>query len=100
MRPTTKAENEPGGCILDPLERGDIKLGAAFASRWPGDERMLTARITFLFSLKIVSISSVEKVLKLVASFWKGCLFVCAEFFSAVFDPISIQLRHMLYVWV
>jgi len=28
------------------------------------------------------------------------CLFVCAEFFSAVFDPISIRLGHMLYVWV
>ena len=28
------------------------------------------------------------------------CLFVCSEFFSAVFDPISIKLGHMLYVWV
>jgi len=28
------------------------------------------------------------------------CLFVCAEFFSDVFDPISIKLGHMLYVWV
>ena len=28
------------------------------------------------------------------------CLFVCAELFSAVFDPISIKLGHMLYVWV
>jgi len=28
------------------------------------------------------------------------CLFVCAEFFSAVFDRISIKLGHMLYVWV
>jgi len=28
------------------------------------------------------------------------CLFVCPEFFSAVFDPISIKLGHMLYVWV
>jgi len=27
-------------------------------------------------------------------------LFVCAEFFSAVFDPISIKLGHMFYVWV
>jgi len=27
-------------------------------------------------------------------------LFVCAEFFSTVFDPISIKLGHMLYVWV
>jgi len=25
---------------------------------------------------------------------------VCAEFFSAIFDPISIKLGHMLYVWV
>jgi len=28
------------------------------------------------------------------------CLFVCAEFFSAVFDPISIKLGNTLYVWV
>jgi len=28
------------------------------------------------------------------------CLFVCAEFFLAVFDPISIKLGHMLYVWL
>ena len=28
------------------------------------------------------------------------CLSVCVEFFSAVFDPISIKLGHMLYVWV
>jgi len=28
------------------------------------------------------------------------CLFVCAEFFSAVFDPISMKLGHMLYVWI
>jgi len=28
------------------------------------------------------------------------CLFVCAEFFSAVFDPISIKLGYMLHVWV
>jgi len=28
------------------------------------------------------------------------CLIVCAEFFSVVFDPISIKLGHMLYVWV
>jgi len=28
------------------------------------------------------------------------CLFVCAEFFSAVFDLILMKLRHMLHVWV
>ena len=28
------------------------------------------------------------------------CLFVCAKFFSAAFDPISIKLGHVLYVWV
>ena len=28
------------------------------------------------------------------------CLSVYAEFFSAVFDPISIKLGHVLYVWV
>jgi len=27
-------------------------------------------------------------------------LFVCAEFFSAVFDPVLIKLGHMLCVWV
>jgi len=28
------------------------------------------------------------------------CLFACAEFLSAVFDPISMKLGHMLHVWV
>jgi len=28
------------------------------------------------------------------------CLFVCAEFFSAVFDPIWVKLGHMLHVRV
>ena len=28
------------------------------------------------------------------------CLFVCAEFFSAVFDPIWIKVGHMLHVRV
>jgi len=28
------------------------------------------------------------------------CLFVCAEFFSAAFDPIWIKLGHMLHVRV
>jgi len=28
------------------------------------------------------------------------CLFVCAEFFSAVFDPIWIKLEHMLHARV
>jgi len=28
------------------------------------------------------------------------CLFVCAEFFSAVFDRIWIKLGHMLHVRV
>jgi len=33
---------------------------------------------------------------------WFVCLSVClfVQFFSAVFDPISIKLGHMLYVWV
>ena len=35
-----------------------------------------------------------------VSVFLFVCLFVCAQFFSAVFDPISIILRHMLCVWV
>ena len=29
-----------------------------------------------------------------------GLSVCCAEFFSAVFDPISIKLGHILYVWV
>ena len=31
---------------------------------------------------------------------WFVCLFVCGDFSSAVFDPISIKLGHMLYAWV
>jgi len=32
--------------------------------------------------------------------FHSVCLSACAEFFSAIFDLISIKLGHMLYVWV
>ena len=33
--------------------------------------------------------------------FWFVCLIVClCRVFSAVFDPISIKLGHMLYIWV
>jgi len=27
VRPTTKADNEPDGCVLDPLESGECRLG-------------------------------------------------------------------------
>jgi len=48
------------------------------------------------------------KVLRIFGSrpsdhyFRSVCLSVClfVQFFSAVFDPISIKLGHMLYVWV
>jgi len=39
-------------------------------------------------------------IIFVVSVYLSVCLFVCAEFFSAVFDPISIKLGHMLYVWV
>ena len=39
-------------------------------------------------------------IIFVVSVYLSACLFVCAEFFSAVFDPISIKLGHMLYVWV
>jgi len=39
-------------------------------------------------------------IIFVVSVYLSVCLFVCAEFFSAVFDAISIKLGHMLYVWV
>jgi len=45
---------------------------------------LVHGQVTIIFAVSVLSV----------------CLFVCAEFFSAVFDPISIKLGHMLYVWV
>jgi len=39
-------------------------------------------------------------IIFVVSAVLSVCLFVCAEFFSAVFDPILIELGHMFYVWV
>jgi len=46
-----------------------------------GSEQLVHGQVTIIFAVSV-------------------CLSVCAEFFSAVFDPISIKLGHVLYVWV
>jgi len=53
------------------------------------DEKLCSPKITKLVHGQVTVIFVVSV-----------CLLVCAEFFSAVFDPISIKLGHMLYVWV
>ena len=53
--------------------------------------------VTFEF---IVLVHGQVTIIVVVSVGLSVCLFVCAEFFSAVFDPISIKLGHMLYVWV
>jgi len=53
-------------------------------------------RMDWLLSVIIFLVHSQVTIIFVVSV----CLFVCAELFSAVFDPISIKLRHMLYVWL
>jgi len=53
-----------------------------------------------LFCEKNVLVHGQVTIIFVVSVGLSVCLFVCAEFFSAVFDPISIKLGHRLYVWV
>ena len=57
------------------------RISATPCSRRCGEVMLVHGQVTIIF---VVSV----------------CLFVCAEFFSAVFDPIWIKLGHMLYVRV
>ena len=56
--------------------------------------------VTLLDGLKILLVHGQVTIVFIVSVGLSVCLFVCAEFFSAVFDPIWIKLGHMLYVWV
>ena len=64
-----------------------------FLSRWRGRQTNIIIVVHLLVYGQVTIIFVVSVGLTV-------CLFVCAEFFSAVFDPISIKLGHMLYVWV
>jgi len=59
-------------------------------NEWGGGFNLIFRNLRSIVKLMIVTIIFVVSV----------CLFVCAEFFSAVFDPILIKLGHMLYVWI
>ena len=73
-------------CTLNPYYNESFSFEVPFEQIQVGSDRndrvlLVHGQVTIIF---VVSV----------------CLFVCAEFFSAVFDPISIKLGHMLYVWV
>jgi len=57
------------------------------------DELVLKADVEYLVHGQVTIIFVVSVCLFV-------CLSVCAEFFSAVFDPIWIKLGHMLHVRV
>jgi len=68
---------------------------------------VLICQMTAIVRRALVEVCTVRVLLVVVIGsrpsdhyFRSVCLFVCAEFFSAVFDPISIKVGHMLYVWV
>jgi len=50
--------------------------------------------------LRLILVHGQVTIIFVVSVGLSVCLSVCAEFFSAVFDPISIKIGHMLYVWV
>jgi len=54
------------------------------------------ARIRLIQSYMYTVLVHGQVTIIFVVSVCFVCLFVCAEFFSAVFDPISIKLGHML----
>ena len=58
---------------------------------------MLRAAILYMLLVTVLCAIPGQVTIIFVVSV---CLFVCAEFFSAVFDPFSIKLGQMLYVWV
>jgi len=60
----------------------------------------LTWTIQFARRLDSILVHGQVTIIFIVPVGLSVCLFVCAGFFSAVFDPISIKLGHMLYVWV
>ena len=62
--------------------------------------RQASIHIQLLISTVIIGSRPSDHYFRSVYVCLSVCLFVCAEFFSAVFDPISIKLGHMLYVWV
>jgi len=53
-----------------------------------------------LSSAKLLLVHGQVTIIFVVSVCLSVCLSVYAEFFSTVFDPISIKLGHMLYVWV
>jgi len=59
---------------------------------WPGN--------SYPVHLSVILVHGQVTIIFVVSVCLFVCLFVCAELSSAVFDPISIKLGHMLYVWV
>jgi len=73
---------ETSGCVLLTLEQ--VRYSAVFVVLCPVE---FSDILCFLVHDQVTIIFVVSV-----------CLYVCAEFFSAVFDPISIKLGHVLYV--
>jgi len=73
-----------------------VRLSVAYKTRGLTDYARLPILVKFLRERRIGSRPS-DHYFRSVCLF---CLFVCAEFFSAVFDPIWIKLGHMLHVRV
>ena len=50
----------------------------------------------YIFALWFLLVHGQVTIIFIVSVGLSVCLFVCAEFFSAIFDLISIKLGHML----
>jgi len=59
------------------------------------DHLVLESGTTGMTDLRLLVHSQVT-IIFVVSVGLSVCLFVCAEFFSAVFDPISIKLGHVM----
>ena len=82
VRPAMKAPTSVAGSRTAPANRPGtfcaMKVPPFLLSALLNSCKLVHGQVTIIF---VVSVG----------------LFVCAEFFSAVFDPISIKLGHMLY---
>jgi len=86
-----------------PAKCGESAFSHAGPAGWnalPEDLRAVSDSVLFRKRLKTHFLVHGQVTIIFVVSVCLSVCFVCAEFFSAVFDPISIKLGHMLYVCV
>jgi len=92
----------PTGLLVSPLQKYWQNSSFVDMASSAHDQRiyqLLVLQCSHLIATDLLFVDSRPSDHYFRSVCWFVCLFVCAEFFSAVFDPISIKLAHMFYVW-